>query len=175
MTVQPMVKRHRQPDPMLGNGTNLPAQIFCRDWIEVLIQIFTESMKQFVMVSSVKVWRYQIRVMVFMILSCFLSQHVRPPLEMLGNSCEQICPILYSYLRLRLHVPSTSQLFVPFKIGFNAEIQYCLHITWKRSKIPLTKIVILTVRVNEPLASSNCEYERFKRSLNNLSLDFLAR
>ena len=47
-------------------------------------------------------------------------------------------------VRLCLHVPSTSPFFVPFNNG-------CfLHITSKRSKVPLTKVATLMVRVNEP-------------------------
>ena len=54
-------------------------------------------------------------------------------------------------LRLRLHVPSTSPFFVPFKIGFDAVLLRRLHLTLKKSKVPLTKTVTLTVRVNKPL------------------------
>ena len=54
----------------------------------------------------------------------------------------------------RLHVPSTSPFFVPFKNGFNA-VPWCyLHVTLKRSKVPLTKIVTLTVCVNKALIST---------------------
>ena len=57
-------------------------------------------------------------------------------------------------LRLRLHVPPMSLFFVPFKNGFNAVLWCCLHITSKRSKVPLTKTVTLTVRENESLPVS---------------------
>ena len=57
-------------------------------------------------------------------------------------------------LRLRLHVPPMSLFFVPFKNGFNAVLWRCLHITSKRSKVPLTKTVTLTVRENESLPVS---------------------
>ena len=36
-------------------------------------------------------------------------------------------------LKPRLHIPSMSLFFVPFKIGFNVILWYCLHITLKRS------------------------------------------
>ena len=172
MTVQPMVIRHREADPMLGNGTNLPAQIF----VAIESRGFNsniywkhEAVRNGVIHQSLT---YQIKAMVFMTLSCFLSKHVCRPIEMLGNSCEQFCPILYPSLRLRLHVPSTSPLFVPFKNGFSAVLCCCLHVTSNRSKMPLTKAVTLTVRVNKPLASWNCEYEPFQRSFENLSLDW---
>ena len=57
-------------------------------------------------------------------------------------------------LRLRLHGPPMSLFFVPFKNGFNAVLWCCLHITSKRSKVPLTKTVTLTVRENESLPAS---------------------
>ena len=47
--------------------------------------------------------------------------------------------------------PLTSPFFVPFKIGLNADLWSCLHVILKRSKVPLTKTMTLTVRVNEPL------------------------
>ena len=47
-----------------------------------------------------------------------------------------------------------SLFFVPFKNGFNAVLWCCLHITSKRSKVPLTKTVTLTVRENESLPAS---------------------
>ena len=39
---------------------------------------------------------------------------------------------------------------VPLKNGFRAVLGRCLHITLKRSKVPLTKMVKLTVHVNKP-------------------------
>ena len=40
---------------------------------------------------------------------------------------------------------------VPFKNGFSAVIWCCLHAMLKRSKVLLTKMFTLTVRVNEAL------------------------
>ena len=54
-----------------------------------------------------------------------------------------------SILRFRLQIRSKSPFSVQFKNGFNADLRRCLHITLKRSKVPLTKIVTLIVRVNE--------------------------
>ena len=53
------------------------------------------------------------------------------------------------HFMVRLHVPSTSPFFVPLKNEFNAILWSCLHVTSKKSKVPLTKIIILTVCVNE--------------------------
>ena len=39
--------------------------------------------------------------------------------------------------------------FLPFKIGLNAVLWCCLHITLKRSKVSLEKSITLTVTVNE--------------------------
>ena len=61
-------------------------------------------------------------------------------------------------LKTHLHVPSKSPFFGPFKNGFNAAQWCCLHITLKRSKLPLTKTVTLAVRVNEPLDSVEILY-----------------
>ena len=47
----------------------------------------------------------------------------------------------------RLHVPFNITIF-PFKNGFNAVPWCCLHVTLKRSNMPL-KTVALTARVNE--------------------------
>ena len=55
-----------------------------------------------------------------------------------------------SILRFRLHILSKSPFSEPFKNGFNADLRHCLHVTLKRAKVPLTKIVTLIVRVNEP-------------------------
>ena len=44
-----------------------------------------------------------------------------------------------------------SPFFIPLKNGFNTVLWRCLHITSKRSKVPLTKTVTLKVRLNEPL------------------------
>ena len=52
-----------------------------------------------------------------------------------------------------LHVPSTSPLFVPFKNRSNDVLCFCLYVTFKGSKGPLSKTVTLTVRVNGPLLS----------------------
>ena len=52
---------------------------------------------------------------------------------------------------LALHVMSTSPFFVPFKNGFNQVLCCCLHVTLKRSKVPLTETMTLTVGVNEPI------------------------
>ena len=54
-------------------------------------------------------------------------------------------------LRLRLHVASMSPFFVQFENGLNAALWHCLHMMSKRSKVPLTKTVTLTLRVNKPL------------------------
>ena len=52
--------------------------------------------------------------------------------------------------RVHFHIPSTSLFFVPFKYGLNAVLWCCFRLTSKRSKVRLTKLVTLTVRVNEP-------------------------
>ena len=71
---------------------------------------------------------------------------------------------------LGLHVSSTSPFFVPFKNGLNAVMWRCLHLTLKRSKEPLTKMVTLTVSVNKPLNfqrwRGTCEQGFFKRQMN---------
>ena len=56
----------------------------------------------------------------------------------------------YNRFRLRLHLPSMSPFFVLFKNGLNA-VQ--LHMTLKRSKVPLTKTVTLMLRADKPLLS----------------------
>ena len=57
-------------------------------------------------------------------------------------------------------------VFVPFKNRVNEDLCCCLHLTSKRSKVPLTKTVYLTVRAKEPLKSvftspfsSSCFYD----------------
>ena len=52
-------------------------------------------------------------------------------------------------IRLHLYVPSMSPFFVPFKNEFNIVLWRCLHVMLRRSKVPLTKTVMLTVRVNK--------------------------
>ena len=54
-------------------------------------------------------------------------------------------------IKVHLHVPLMSPFFVPFKNEFNTVLSCCLHITLKRSKVPLIKMATLTVRVNEAL------------------------
>ena len=44
-----------------------------------------------------------------------------------------------------------SPFFVPFKNGFNAGLRRDLHMTSRRSKVSLIKIVTLTVLVKDPL------------------------
>ena len=51
--------------------------------------------------------------------------------------------------KVRLHKPSTSSFIAPFKNGFDAVLFCCLHITSKRSKVPLTKTMTLTACVKE--------------------------
>ena len=63
-------------------------------------------------------------------------------------------------VRLPLQVLSTSLFFVPFKNGFTAALWNCLHITSKRSKVPLIKPVTLTVRVNGPLLELEVSFYR---------------
>ena len=60
-------------------------------------------------------------------------------------------------VRLRLHVLSTSLVVVPFK---NATLWNCLHISSKRSKVPLIKPMMLTVRVNRPLLELEVSFYR---------------
>ena len=54
----------------------------------------------------------------------------------------------YNRFRLRLHLPSLSPFFVPFKNRLNAVQLHCLHMTLKRSKVPLTKTVTLMLRAD---------------------------
>ena len=42
-------------------------------------------------------------------------------------------------LKVRLHAPSTSLFFVPFKNGFSAVLLCCLHSISKISKVPVIK------------------------------------
>ena len=49
-----------------------------------------------------------------------------------------------------LHITSKSAFFVPFQNGISVSLWFCLHITFKISKVPLTKTVTLTVCVNRP-------------------------
>ena len=62
-----------------------------------------------------------------------------------------VCYVTAMAHRLRLHVPSMSPFLIRFKNGFSVFLWCCLHITSKRSKMPLTKIMTLTAYVNEPL------------------------
>ena len=54
-----------------------------------------------------------------------------------------------SWLKALLTLSYMSPFFAPLKTGFHANLPYCLHITIKRSKVPLTKTARLMVRVNE--------------------------
>ena len=74
-------------------------------------------------------------------------------------------------IRLHLHVQSMSPYFVQFKIGLNAVLQWCLHVTFKISKVPLTKTVTLTARVNKPLANEYIVVSSIvEKSLNQVAL-----
>ena len=55
--------------------------------------------------------------------------------------CTNPCHTNGTILKPRLHVP--------FKNGFSAVLWCCLHLTLKRSKVPLIEMVTLTVRVNQ--------------------------
>ena len=57
-----------------------------------------------------------------------------------------------SSIKVRLHEPSKSPFFVPFKNGFNAALLYCLHITLE-IKGAVNKTVTLTVSVNRLVLS----------------------
>ena len=57
------------------------------------------------------------------------------------------------FVNLHQHVLSTSPFLGPFKNGFNAALRCCLHITLNRSKVPLTKMMKLTVRFKGPYRS----------------------
>ena len=69
-------------------------------------------------------------------------------------------------IRLRVHVPSMSPFFVLFRNGFNAGLWDCLHMMSKRSKVPLTQMVTLTLRVNKPYEGGFTEFEEFSIYLN---------
>ena len=55
------------------------------------------------------------------------------------------------FVRLHLHVMSTSLFSIPFKNEFKSSLMVLFTHNIKRSKVPLTKTVMLTVCVNDPL------------------------
>ena len=76
------------------------------------------------------------------------------------NTCHDITSCA-QHIRPRLHIDSTVYItvFVPFKNGFNAIMWCCLHVTTKRSNVPLTKIVTMTVRLNDSSGEQDSRHE----------------
>ena len=59
--------------------------------------------------------------------------------------------VFFHRVKVRLHVAFFSSFFSPLKNGFNRNRWRCLHMTWKRSKVPPTKTGWKTQRVNKVL------------------------
>ena len=60
-----------------------------------------------------------------------------------------MCYWCWTVVKVRFQELSRSQFFVPFKNRFNGVILCCLHVTSKRSEVPLTKAMTLMVCVNK--------------------------
>ena len=59
------------------------------------------------------------------------------------KKCEQALTFFYRYRQYHR--------FCPFKNGFNVFLLCCLHVTFTRSKVPLTNTETLMIRVKRPL------------------------
>ena len=93
-------------------------------------------------------------------MKCFPSEAVlykhRQRLCSVGNQVLSLSDVFtpIGTLRVYSHLISDSPFFSTFKNEFNAFLWCCLHITWKRWKMPPTKALNLMVRVNRPSATS---------------------